>query len=94
MTTLYFRGIIACGLLGLLLSGSWFTAVGIMLGAPPHVPTTYVAPIIDRCYHTSPLDCPYAKQFDEHGRAVPTIPFATRERAERFGTACPHCVKP
>jgi hypothetical protein len=89
-----FANIILCvGSLGVVAAGSRLIVDSFSPAAVAAPPITYVAPITDRCYHTAPLDCPYAKQVDERGKEVPTIPFATREKAERFGTPCPHCVK-
>lgn len=87
--TFYYRGIVICGLAGVLLAGAWFTAVGVTLGIPPHAaaktPATFTAAIDGRLYHAD-LHCPH------NDASKPQLPFATQEAAERFGYACPHCV--
>lgn len=81
----YVRGIVACGLSGVLLAGCWFAAVGLTLGASPHS-HEYVAEPSQKVFHDPDADCIYLPP------AKPLLHFHCEADAEEFGNPCPHCL--
>ena len=90
MIRAYFRAMMGCVAMSLLLSGGWWVAVGATLGIPPQVGNResvrpYVAEPTSGVFHNDAA-CPLI----HHGDSLLKLPGLGA--AQRYGVPCEHCL--